>query len=77
MTSTIRNAAHATNKILSEVRVAEAFLVGDRSRINALGVLNDPNGYSAALREARAAIDRAIEVHADTNWPTEQDYHAI
>jgi hypothetical protein len=77
MTDTIKAAAHGTAQILAETHNARLLLAGNYSTINTLGVLEQPEGYLAEMREAREAIDRAIAIHIATNWPSRGDYHAL
>lgn len=80
MTDVIRNAAAKTTQIIEEAELAVRLLEArdfNRGRINALGIIHDPHAYRIALTSARAAIDRALMLHDQTAWPTEQDYHAL
>jgi hypothetical protein len=77
MTDTIKAAAHATAQILAETRDARLLLAGDCSAVNALGILQQAEGYLTEMTAAREAIDRAIAIHVATNWPSSSDYHAL
>jgi hypothetical protein len=70
-------AAHATAQILAEAHNARLLLAGDYSTTNALGVLEQPEGYLAEMKVAREAIDCAIAIRVATNWPSASDYHAL
>jgi len=83
MTDVLKKAAQSTTSIIEDALHATMLLQGldlgidTRSRVNSIGVLNDPRGYRAALIGAREMIDRAINTHDQTAWPNESDYHAV
>jgi hypothetical protein len=56
---------------------ARLLLAGDYSAINALGILQQAEGYLTEMKAAREAIDRAIAIHVATDWSSGSDYHAL
>ena len=71
----VADAQHRSAETLAEADLAVELLSGyARARVNAPGVRSDPATYLIALTCARAAIDRALGLHAGTPWPTDRDY---
>ena len=79
MPNIVSDAQHRTAEIIAEADLAVELLVSgyERPRSNALGVLADPSTFMLALASARAAIDRAMVIHAGTTWPTDTDYNNV
>jgi hypothetical protein len=77
MTAVLAAAARSTTQILDLADRAAVALRGAGPRSNAAGVLSNPANFLDDLRAARELIDRAIVLHAGTNWPSESDYHAL
>ena len=76
MPNIVSDAQHRTAEIIAEADLAVELLSGyERPRSNALGVLADPSTFMLALASARAAVDRAMVIHAGTTWPTDTDYN--
>ena len=78
MTDTLRAAAAATNAVTEHVATATLCLREFRevSR-NAAGILAAPAHQRRDITAAIDALGKAMDVIDNTNWPSEEDYHAL
>jgi len=70
----IRIAEKHTNQVNGLTRSAVRLLKDGHEGTNAYGVFIDRYQRESELREARAAIDKALDLIGATNWPTTADW---
>lgn len=75
MTDKIKSAATATDQVQTLVETALDNLHGFTGRaINGFGVYSDWSSRRNELRLTLAAIEGAIKVMRETDWPTDADF---
>ena len=74
----IKQAAAATDQVQDLVgKAIEILTAGFHGRIvNGYGVYSDPAARRGDLRAARTAIDEALQILANSRWPTPAEYDA-
>jgi hypothetical protein len=73
----MRACARSTEEMEEHVGTAMGLLDLGVASINPLGVYKDPVKRRQQLEGAKAAIERAIKVQAETIWPIPADYRAL
>lgn len=74
----VAEAAGSTTQISQAVDLAEKALAncGGRSG-NGYGIYSDPSRILQSLTSAASAIEKAIEIHSNTKWPSNSDYQKL
>jgi hypothetical protein len=71
----IESAENATSEISEKVHEAIARLNHCQGRVvNGFGIFSDPSSRKADLLNAKRAIESALAVANETNWPSQVDY---